>query len=235
VHDELSHNFIRNAKDLNDAALGTMRQVAEAHSQWLATTAAELKTDREAVTQLSTGVRASLTKLVKVLETQAEAIETAEFPTDALRKRIEAAVVAMDQFVSKETERAERQTKIASDTDEILSRLLAAAKDLEPSVKAVVSAADATVASVHTTSEAVKRLSDSVDEAAKSVRSMTTTTLNEVATLAVTAKQLQEETKTAASALSSSVVEMSGDVVKVKKALVQTVDDIRRELDGGRS
>jgi hypothetical protein len=173
--------------------------------------------------------------LVKVLDTQAGAIETAEFPTDVLRKRIEAAVAAMDQFVEKERVRAEQQTKIASDTGEIMTRLLAAAKDLEPSVKAAVSAADATVASVQTTSEAVKRLSTSVDEAAKSVRSMTTTTLNEVTNLTETAKRLQEETKTAASALSSGVVEMSGDVVKVKKALVQSVDDIRRELDGGRS
>jgi hypothetical protein len=64
---------------------------------------------------------------------------------------------------------------------------------------------------------------------------MATTTLEEVKTLAATGKRLQEETKTAASALATSVSEMSGDVVKVKKALVQSVDTIRRELDGGRS
>jgi methyl-accepting chemotaxis protein len=235
VHDELSLDFAKKAQGLHDTSVASIKNVAEEHGKWLAGTAEQLKQDREAVKQLTTAMRGAMAKVAKSLETQVEAIEAAEFPTEVLRGRIEAAVAAMDQFVSKDLERAEKQTKIASDSEELLKQLLATIRVLEPSVKAAVAAAEATTTSVHGTTDAVTKLSKSVEDAATSIGSMAATTLEEVKTLAATGKQLQEDTRTAASTLASSVSEMSGDVVKVRKALVQSVDTIRRELDGGRS
>lgn len=235
VHDELSTNFVEKARDLQKAALESMKGVGEHHEKWLESTSTELREDRDAIKNLSTAMRTSLAGLAKALETQMQRIEKADIPSEVLRKRIDDILSAMDQVVSRESERAEKQKKAASEVLEVMNGLLTAVKDLEPKVKVAVAAGEATAASVKATSDSVKRLSESVDEAATSIRSVAATTVAEIKAMADKAKDLEQEVGKAASALSSSVAEMSGDVVKVKKSLVQSVETIRRELDGGRS
>ena len=140
---------------------------------------------------------------------------------------------AMDQVVARDVERSEKQVRAAGDVLAVTSRLLTTVAELEPKVQSVVAAGSNAAQGVTAVSEAVKGLDVALTEATDAIRRGAKVELEQITHLAEKAKSLQADIEKAASAMASSALEMSGDVVKVKRTLVQSVDAIRRELDGG--